>query len=375
MAIVVGPGVSAAAIRAFSVPITEGSSMKIRQARSPFGGADLDQAISADPRAELDEGVEVGVEAAAADEVSAGRRHPRLAEAGEQGAGEQEGGADRAGELLVDGDPGESRRLQADAVVGDPGDLDPEPLEQAELGLGVADPGTSWTITSSSVSREAARIGRAAFLLPAAVISPDSATPPLMTNFSIGKPANQGFGEAQDYRRRTTAGAISLTAPMAAPTRRRLGAFCEWTASDSLRKHALAVEAGMRAYADRYGEDPEPWTVTALVHDLDYERFPDLETGHPRHALEELSARGYPEEIIDAVAGHADFMGVPRETPMAKALYAVDEMSGFVTACALVRPTGIEGMKAKSVRKKMKRRPSPRRWTAISCGGPPRSSG
>ncbi len=130
--------------------------------------------------------------------------------------------------------------------------------------------------------------------------------------------------------------------------------FCEWTESDSLRKHALAVEAGMRAYAERYGEDPEPWAVTALVHDLDYERFPDLESGHPRHALEELSARGYPQEIIDAVAGHADFMGVPRETLMAKALYAVDEMSGFVTACALVRPTGIEGMKPKSVRKKMK---------------------
>jgi putative nucleotidyltransferase with HDIG domain len=142
---------------------------------------------------------------------------------------------------------------------------------------------------------------------------------------------------------------------MAAPTREDAWLlFCEWTQSDSLRKHALAVEAGMRAYAERYGEDPEQWAVTALVHDLDYERFPDLETGHPRHALEELSARGYPQPVVDAVAGHADFMGVPRETLMARALYAVDEMSGFVTACALVRPTGIEGMKPKSVRKKMK---------------------
>jgi putative nucleotidyltransferase with HDIG domain len=130
--------------------------------------------------------------------------------------------------------------------------------------------------------------------------------------------------------------------------------FCEWTESDSLRKHALAVEAGMRAYARRYGEDEELWAVTGLVHDLDYERYPDLETGHPRHALSELEQRGYPQEVIDAVAGHADFLGVPRETLMAKALYAVDEMSGFVTACALVRPTGIEGMKPKSVRKKMK---------------------
>lgn len=130
--------------------------------------------------------------------------------------------------------------------------------------------------------------------------------------------------------------------------------FCEWTESDSLHKHALAVEAAMRAYARRYGEDEELWAVTGLVHDLDYERHPDLDTGHPRYALKELEERGYPQEVIDAVAGHADFLEVPRETLMAKSLYAVDEMSGFVTACALVRPTGIEGMKPKSVRKKMK---------------------
>jgi putative nucleotidyltransferase with HDIG domain len=130
--------------------------------------------------------------------------------------------------------------------------------------------------------------------------------------------------------------------------------FCEWTESDSLRKHALAVEAAMRAYASRYGEDEELWAITGLVHDLDYERYPDLETGHPRYALKELEERGYPQEVIDAVAGHADFLNVPRETLMAKSLYAVDEMCGFVTACALVRPTGIEGMKPKSVRKKMK---------------------
>ena len=128
----------------------------------------------------------------------------------------------------------------------------------------------------------------------------------------------------------------------------------EHTQSPSLRQHMLAVEAAMRAYARRYGEDEELWAVTGLVHDLDYERYPDLETGHPRHGLAELRRRDYPQEVIDAVAGHADFMGVPRETQMAKALYAVDELCGFVTACALVRPTGIEGMKPKSVRKKMK---------------------
>jgi putative nucleotidyltransferase with HDIG domain len=129
---------------------------------------------------------------------------------------------------------------------------------------------------------------------------------------------------------------------------------CEWVSSDSLRKHLLGVEAAMRAYADKYREDEELWAVTALVHDLDYERFPDLETGHPRYALKELEERAYPQEVIDAVAGHAEFMGVPRETLMAKALFAVDELSGFIAACALVRPTGIEGMKPKSVKKKLK---------------------
>jgi putative nucleotidyltransferase with HDIG domain len=142
---------------------------------------------------------------------------------------------------------------------------------------------------------------------------------------------------------------------MAEPTRDEAWELvCEWVQSDSLRKHLLGVEAGMVAYARKYGEDEERWAVTGLVHDLDYERYPDLETGHPRHALAELEARGYPQDIIDAVAGHAEFMGVPRETQMARALYAVDELSGFIAACALVRPTGIEGMKPKSVRKKLK---------------------
>lgn len=130
--------------------------------------------------------------------------------------------------------------------------------------------------------------------------------------------------------------------------------LCEWTESDSLRKHALAVEACMRSYARLWDEDEERYAVTGLVHDLDYERYPDLETGHPRIALAELEKLGYPAEVIDAVAGHAEFLGVARETRLAKTLFAVDELSGFVSACALVRPTGIEGMKVKSVRKKLK---------------------
>jgi putative nucleotidyltransferase with HDIG domain len=130
--------------------------------------------------------------------------------------------------------------------------------------------------------------------------------------------------------------------------------FCEWTESDSLRKHVLGVEAAMVSYAREWDEDEELWAATGILHDLDYERYPDLETGHPRYALKELEARGYPQELIDAVAGHAEFLGVPRETRLAKTLYAVDELSGFVAACALVRPTGIHGLTPKSVKKKMK---------------------
>jgi putative nucleotidyltransferase with HDIG domain len=132
---------------------------------------------------------------------------------------------------------------------------------------------------------------------------------------------------------------------------------CEWVESDSLRKHLLGVESAMRGYARKLGGDEELWAVVGLVHDLDYERHPDLddqENGHPRTALRLFEELGWPQELIDAVAGHATFLNVPRETQMAKALFAVDELSGFVAACALVRPTGIEGMTPKSVKKKLK---------------------
>jgi putative nucleotidyltransferase with HDIG domain len=130
--------------------------------------------------------------------------------------------------------------------------------------------------------------------------------------------------------------------------------FCEWTESESLRKHVLGVEAAMVGYARKFGEDEELWAATGILHDLDYEKYPDLETGHPRYALKELEERGYPQEMIDAVAGHATFMGVPRETLLAKTLFAVDELSGFISAVALVRPQGIHGMTPKSVKKKLK---------------------
>jgi putative nucleotidyltransferase with HDIG domain len=132
--------------------------------------------------------------------------------------------------------------------------------------------------------------------------------------------------------------------------------FCEWTESDSLRKHVLGVEAAMVAYARHFGEDEELWAATGILHDLDYEKHPDMDSddGHPRTALRVLREKGYPDELIDAVAGHAPFLDHPRTTPLAKTLFAVDELSGFIAACALVRPSGIEGLTPKSVKKKLK---------------------
>jgi putative nucleotidyltransferase with HDIG domain len=128
----------------------------------------------------------------------------------------------------------------------------------------------------------------------------------------------------------------------------------EWVQSESLRRHCLAVETAMCAYARERGEDEELWGVVGLLHDMDYERHPDLETGHPRVALAELERMDVDPVVIRAIASHADFLGVSRDSPLEKTLYAVDELSGFIAACALVRPTGIEGMKPKSVRKKLK---------------------
>ena len=131
--------------------------------------------------------------------------------------------------------------------------------------------------------------------------------------------------------------------------------LCEWTESDSLRKHMLAVETAMRAYARKFGEDVEKWGVTGLLHDMDYEKHPTPDE-HPMVGVRELESRGYPEDVLHAIKGHADYLDVPRDTLMSKTLYAVDELSGFIVACALVRPEGLEGLKAKSVRKKMKQK-------------------
>ena len=128
----------------------------------------------------------------------------------------------------------------------------------------------------------------------------------------------------------------------------------EWTQSESLRKHMLAVEASVRGYAREFGEDEEAWAVVALLHDFDYERYPDAEH-HPYKGVEELERRGYPSWVTRAILSHADYSGVPRESRLEKVLYACDEMSGFVTAAALVRPSkSVLDLEASSVVKRMK---------------------
>jgi putative nucleotidyltransferase with HDIG domain len=142
---------------------------------------------------------------------------------------------------------------------------------------------------------------------------------------------------------------------VAVPTRAEAWSLLtEYTKSDALLKHALAVEAAMRAYAGRGGADENLWGVTGLLHDFDYEKYPTLED-HPFRGSEILAERGVSEEIRRAILGHGDHTGVPRETPMAKTLFAVDELTGFLTACALVRPSKrIADVPVDSVKKKMK---------------------
>jgi len=133
----------------------------------------------------------------------------------------------------------------------------------------------------------------------------------------------------------------------------------EYTASESLRKHMLSVEAAMRAYAGKFGEDEDRWGITGLIHDFDYERFPNSAHSpteeHPSEGVRLLRARGYPEDILEAILGHAQYCNTPRESRMAKTLFAVDELTGLITATALVRPTkSVHEVDARSVRKKMK---------------------
>jgi len=139
-----------------------------------------------------------------------------------------------------------------------------------------------------------------------------------------------------------------------APTREQAWeTLTRYTKSEALLRHALAVEASTASYAARFGADEELWRVTALLHDFDYEIHPTLDK-HPQDGAAILREEGYPEEVIEAVLSHAEHLGMPRDTPLKKTLFACDELSGFIHACGLVRPTGLEGLEPSSVKKKLK---------------------
>lgn len=132
--------------------------------------------------------------------------------------------------------------------------------------------------------------------------------------------------------------------------------LCEYTESDSLRRHALGVETAMRALAERFGEDADLWGITGLLHDFDYEKYPTAEE-HPYRGVEIMRSRGYPEEMLTAILGHAEYTGVSRETLLAKSLFAVDELVGFIFAVTYVRPSkAVRDVSPKSVKKKLKQK-------------------
>jgi putative nucleotidyltransferase with HDIG domain len=152
-----------------------------------------------------------------------------------------------------------------------------------------------------------------------------------------------------------------LSAPASGlPTRAdALALMHEYTASESLRKHMLSVEAAMRAYAERFGEDPERWGLAGLIHDFDYERYPNAAHSpteeHPARGVAILRERGWPDDVLQAILGHATYCNVPRESRMARSLFAVDELAGLITATALVKPSrSVHDVDARSVKKKMK---------------------
>jgi putative nucleotidyltransferase with HDIG domain len=202
--------------------------------------------------------------------------------------------------------------------------------------------GTFDSVTVSSVSRHAARIGSAPFLLPAARTRPESGLPPSITNESTAC-----LTVVEDTGAHYASEALNPTREQAWHT------LTEYTKSEALLRHALAVEASTASYARRYGEDEELWRVTALLHDFDYEIHPTLDK-HPQDGAAILREEGYPDVVIDGVLSHANHLGLPRDTLLKKSLFACDELSGFVHACGLVRPTGLEGLEPKSVRKKLK---------------------
>jgi putative nucleotidyltransferase with HDIG domain len=285
----------------------------------------------------------VRIEPPSSDHVAAGRRRECAAEAGEQWSNEQEGRADLAPELGVQLVAREVGRLEADLVLACPLDLDTELGEERDHRLDIADP-RDVAERHRLVRQQARREDRQRAVLVAGDGDPAVQRPSSLDHERLG----DGFG---DGGLRHARGYPSVAVE---PTRERAWeTLNRYTKSEALLRHALAVEAAVGAYAQRFGEDEELWRVTALLHDFDYEIHPTLDQ-HPQDGAPILREEGYPDEVVEGVLSHGSHLGLPRDTPLKKTLFACDELAGFVHACGLVRPDGIETLESKSVRKKLK---------------------
>jgi putative nucleotidyltransferase with HDIG domain len=300
----------------------------------------LVEAVQVDLRAELGERVDVRVEAAPADHVAAGRRHDGPGDAREQRTGEEERRANPAGELGIELVRVERRRVDADLVRRSPVDICAEIGDQLHHRLDVPDV-RHVRQAHRLIGQQARREDR-----KRAVLVPRSANRP------VQRPApfdHEGLGGAAGDRSHRG----SLPRRMEVTRDRAWETLTRYTKSEALLRHALAVEASVGWYARHFGEDEERWRVVALLHDFDYEIHPTLDK-HPQDGAPILRKEGYPEDVIEAVLSHAEHLEMPRDTLLKRTLFACDELAGFIHACGLVRPTGIEGLEPKSVKKKLK---------------------
>ena len=307
--------------------------VEARADQAAFADGQLVGAVQLDLDSERGERVDVRVEAAATDHVPTGWWHddaPKRARSGP---------ASRKEALMRRHSSGSSDvfvTLPASTVTSF------GPLQRTSAPMSASSStivstsmirGTFSSRTGPDASTVAARIGSAPFLFPAARTVPDSGRPPSITNDSM--------------RRRYGSDPMDVTRERAWTT------LTQYTKSESLLRHALAVEASVRFYARFYGEDEELWGAVGLLHDFDYELHPTLDK-HPQDGAPILRQEGYPEIVIDGVLSHAEHLALPRDTQLKKVLFACDELSGFVHACGLVRPTGLDGLEPKSVKKKLK---------------------
>src|SRR5688572_5024987 len=287
--------------------------------------------------------MDVRVEPAAADHVTARGRHHGPARPRQQGSGKEERRADPAGQLGVELDLLQVGRVDAHLVQARPLDIHSEVADQRDHRLDVEDP--RHVLQQHGLGREqAGGENRQCAVLVAG--GPHTA---------VQRPAALDHERLRDGLRNDGLGhGGGYGTPPLEPTRERAWeTLTRHTQSEALRRHALAVEASVRAYARKFGEDEELWGVTALLHDFDWEMHPTLEQ-HPQDGAPILREEGYPEEMIEAILSHAEHLSMPRDTPLKKTLFACDELSGFIHACGLVRPDGIDGLEPKSVKKKLK---------------------